>query len=320
MYFRRKDLDKFILQKRAHARIAWQVDWPRAKGREDWRLNIDTLAARCGHKVHLINGGAIITDTNGSKYTIDPPTHASDWTTVFMKYIDAVQSHKLAAPPLDEVFPPVDSRPVPHCLQENFTPADFETTPWDTFNKNDMDLQLRRLRAVPRSEFLRLTADDSIIKNAGILHGHTTDLMLAECSCGRLIVAHSSILNKGARYWPTCGCQWGDKGGYTGNKRDTVRGAWREWCTMKLLATEEAAALHQLLALEGDTMTDKLPATFKDFWRWYSYEALKAKRLYLQRIDPTGPFSVDNLEFTPADKKPRLIVNPANAKKYKVAI
>lgn len=312
MIFTDRGHDKYTFRKYAIGKTFWQVDWPRAEGREDWKRNLQTLAARCGHKIDLDKEAATITEPSGRVVQIKLYKRLGDWRTMFLEYIDAIQSGRVDAPPLDTVFPPVETRPVNPVLRDGFTVDQLDD--WATDTHKDM---LRVLRPVTYSELLRLDGTTSLIAKAGILHGHKTGLSLMECACGRIFVAYDGILDQGIRHWRTCGCLTTvDESGYTGNRRDTLRGAWREWCTMKLLDKTDCA-LHSLLQELNLPMTCNLPDKFEDFWYWYSYYAKRNKQLYVERVDTSKPFSIDNLTFD----VPRWVIrDPANGRRCKVGI
>lgn len=311
--FAEKGYDKYEFRKYKYGKVIWAIDWPKADGREDWKRNIGIIAVRCGHKVKIDIDRAIITEKSGRQVILQTCNHAGDWRAIFFDYVDAVHTGRVEAPAPSVVFPPVASRPVNPVLRDGFTPSELNDYKNDVYE--DM---LRVLRPVTYSELVSIDGTCTLVQGTKAFKGHKTGLSLMECACGRIFIAHDSIIDPGPKKWRSCVCHKTLMNcGYTGERVDTIRGAWREWCTMKLLSKSPTAALHKLLAEEGVTMECNLPDKFEEFWRWYSYYAKKAKQLYVQRIDKAKPFSIDNLTF---DVPRELIKDPANGKRFKVDI
>jgi hypothetical protein len=242
------------------------------------------------------------------------PARVGDWRAVFLQYADAIISNKLNCPPVDTVFPAIEATPVPACLRDGFTPTQLYEPITDTY-KGPM---LRQLRDVSRSELMRLDGTCDLVQHCGAMRGHTTDLALFECACGRLIVAHKSIMSGTMRDWTSCGCgDWSLKRmGYDPEHSAMVRAAWREWCTMRL-AADPCTAINSLLAFKKLSDECKLPPHFEDFWRWFSREAKRAKFTHLQRIDPREPFTMDNLQIP---GRRWLFEDPGNGQHFKLGI
>lgn len=313
MIFTDRERDRYTFKKQLYAKELWRVDWPRAEGRESWKNNLHVLAGRCGHNIVLEADCAIITEPNGRVTTLRCYSCVGDFRTIFLEYIDAIMTGAVDAPPVETVFPPVETRPVNPALRDGFT-INVLKDPVTCTHKN----MLRVLRPVTYSEFVSIDGTCKTVESTGAFRGHKTEFTLIECACGRLFVGHAKILSPGAWQWTSCGCaDTLNSCGYTGNRVDTLRAAWREWCTMKLIATTPQASLHSLLIEDGATLECALPKKFEEFWRWYLYNAKKNKWLYLKRIDKTKPFAMDNLVL----EQPRyLISDPANLNRFKVGV
>jgi len=317
MLVTKKEENKYTFIKTQYGVGLWAVDWPRdASVRQDWKLAIKQLAERAGHSVTFTPYDITVTDTNGTSRTVEPDSsHAGDWKTVFLQYISLIHSGMLVNPPPEVIFPSIEAAPVAPCLRDGFTPDELYDHSTDTMQKPF----LRTLRDVSRSELLRLGSGSSTVKNSGALRRHTTDITLAECACGRLVVAHKSVIQGGGTAWTSCGCA--DTScknlGYYGHRDAVLKAGWREWCTMQLVKATPGAALHQLLADKGYSMDCELPRDFEDFWKWYYQLAKKTKQTFLQRKDPTKPFSMDNLQLP---EQRWLFKDPANGKHFKLGI
>ena len=315
MIIKEKELNKFTFRKIRYGKCEWIIDWPRdPDGRQDWQAAIKELATRAGHTVQLDNHGtALVRDYQGQERSISPSTHVGDWRAAFLLYVDDIIQGRLISPTVEAIFPSIEAAPVPPGLRDGFTPAELCDV-----KANKSKPFLRPLRDFSRSELLRLDVGDGPAKNNGSLRGHTTDLALIECACGRLLVGHKSIIDGSGNAWTSCGCNdWSCKHlGYSGDRRDTLKAAWREWCTMHLIKTTPQAALHQCLEFKGYNMDCSLPH-FEDFWTWYFKEAKRTKQTYIQRIDPTKPFTMDNLSLP---EKRWTVDDPANGQRFKLGI
>lgn len=313
MIFTDRERDKYIFRKYAIGKTFWEVDWPRADGRENWKNNLHILAGRCGHRIVLEADCAIVTEPSGRVTTLRLYSRVGDFRTIFLEYIDAIMTGAVDAPPVETVFPPVETRPVNQALRDGFTVHDLGTT-CDDKHKN----MLRVVRPITYSELLSIDGTCKTIEATGAFRGHKTEFSLIECACGRLFVAHDSILKQGGWQWTSCGCtETLNSLGYTGQRRDTLRGAWREWCTMRMISKAPQSALYPLMVEEGNCMECALPDKFEAFWRWYLDGAKRNKWLYLKRIDRTKPFALDNLTF---EQPLYLITDPGNKNRFKIGI
>lgn len=312
-FFINKERGKLTLYKTFGSSVAWTVEWPIMPGaRADWKYEIRKLALRAGATVTFSIALATVRACNGDVYNVDGAHRPNDWKLIFLRFIDALHAGKIPLPDgvhVCDLFPPVDVVPTPAGMEDGFTPMAI-------LKKRDAGQDasmLRELRSVSYSEALRLGVDSVCDKPYGITYGQKTSLKLIECACGRLFVAHPKIIDgHKAQRWGSCGCADGYNGGY----KYIMRAAWREYCTMLCLDREPMAALHKIFVDKNICMDCDLPS-FEDFWAWYLVNSRLEKQQYVQRIDDTKPFSLDNL-YIPKERK--LIVDDDNKDCFKISI
>lgn len=312
-FFNYKSRGKRVFSKQYGDNVVWMIEWPAPVGaRLDWKHEIRTLAGRAGASVVFDRAAVDVTACDGAALSIALPC-SSDWKNVFLRFVDALHAGRVPLPDgvtLGDLFPPVDDVPAPAGLEDGFTPV-------NVLNRRDAGddaPMLRALRSVSYSEALRLGVDAVGNKPYGITYGQKTELKLIECACGRLFVAHPKIIDgHKAQRWESCGCA----DGYNGDYKHMMRAAWREYCTMACLERDPMAALHKALAERDVCMTSVLPR-FEDFWAWYLVEARRAKQQFVQRIDETKPFTMDNLCIPKGERK--LLRDPSNKHNFKISI
>lgn len=311
-FFNYKARGKRIFTKQYGGNVVWMVEWPAPVGaRLDWKHEIWTLAERAGAAAAFDRSDVYITACDGSALSI--ALRSSDWKDAFLRFVDELHAGCVPLPDgvtLGDLFPPVDDVPAPAGLDDGFTPVNI-------LNRRDAgdDVpMLRVLRSVSYSEALRLGVNDVGHESYGITHGQKTELKLIECACGRLFVAHPKIIDghKAAR-WGSCGCADGYNGGY----KHMMRAAWREYCTMATLEREPMAALHRAFSERDICMTNNMPR-FGDFWAWYLVEARRAKQQFVQRIDETKPFAIDNICIPKGELD--LLRDPGDKHNFKISI
>ena len=313
-YFCKKGRGKYIIARLYSGKVVWSVDWPREPEpcKTDWKLNIKTLAGRCGYNAVMAHGTVTLTPVAavGSVQQFDNGIRPGDWRMSFFAMIDAVVTGKLPilsglAP--SAVLPPVPEEPVARGLDDGFNPVAL-------INKKlagQPAKWLRVVRPVSYTEALRLGCNGTIKSYAVAA---PTDNVLIECACGRLIVARLSVA-EGAdqQRWNDCGC----RGIPTTSSKTMMRRAWREWCTITLVGSTDCA-LNKILTQRGLSTECKL-GRFEDFFPWYTkhVRALKGQGQLVRRVDMTKPFTLDNLTL---QEKRQTFADPWNDNCFKFCI
>lgn len=312
--FINKTRGKYTMHKAFGSNVAWVIEWPiPSVGRVDWKLDLRRLAGRAGYSAEFDKAAAILKNNEtGATYEVDGSSRPGDWRLVFVRFVDALHEGEVPLPDdvrVSDLFLPVAEVPPPAGLDDNFNPMSI----LKKRDKGQPVEMLRPLRAVSYSEAIRLGVDVVSYKAYGIIHGGKTELKLIECACGRLFVAHPKIIGgHKAQQWSSCGCTDAYKGVY----KNAMRAAWREYCTMICLKEETNAALNKIFTEKGLCMDHDLPP-FQDFWHWFLIHSRESKQFFVQRLDDSKPFTLDNL-YMP--KKRKLLKDNYNKDSFKISI
>lgn len=314
-YFINKERGKLTISKISHDVYEWQVDipCPPIPAKMDWKRSIYDLAERAGYTATLEHSCATLTAPGKQPAIFGGDVEVGSWRRVLCDIIDAIMRGDLIPANTETpatLLPPVPDAPVVPGLEGSFNPMALVDQQLKGYNPE----WLRVCGSIPYSDAMRLGALEPSIQRI-ITHGRSTGLVIIECACGRLIVGGRDIVDGMPQSrWTGCGCC--DDNSIARDR--IIKRGWREWCTMKLVGRTDCA-LHKVLEHAGLSTECKLTGGIKDFLVWYTRQVKQAHGAHmLMRLDPTKPFSYDNLQIC-TGKRPT-VRDPYNDDSFKIII